>query len=93
MDKAEAGTGWASVSNTNHYGIAGYYVIFKDFNWLVDANTTKLVAPLWEQKECSNKPYINAFPADKEPPIIIDLATCAAAYGKIEIKQNSQGDT
>ena len=30
-------------------------------------------------------PISIAFPADVEPPIIIDLATCAAAYGKIEI--------
>ena len=28
MDKAaEAGSGWVRVCNTNHYGIAGYYVL------------------------------------------------------------------
>jgi len=28
MDMAEkAGSGWVSVCNTNHFGIAGYYVL------------------------------------------------------------------
>ena len=49
-------------------------------------NTTKLVAPLWgAERMLGTNPISIAFPADKEPPIIIDLATCAAAYGKIEI--------
>jgi LDH2 family malate/lactate/ureidoglycolate dehydrogenase len=30
-------------------------------------------------------PIAIAFPADKEPPIVIDMATSAVAYGKIEI--------
>jgi LDH2 family malate/lactate/ureidoglycolate dehydrogenase len=30
-------------------------------------------------------PIAIAFPGKEEPPIVIDLATCAAAYGKVEI--------
>ena len=90
MNKAsEAGTGWVSVSNTNHYGIAGYYVIKaleKDLIGWSMTNTTKLVAPLWgAERMLGTNPIAIAFPAKEEPPIIIDLATCAAAYGKIEI--------
>ena len=90
MNKAsEAGTGWVSVSNTNHYGIAGYYVIKaleKDLIGWSMTNTTKLVAPLWgAERMLGTNPISIAFPAKEEPPIIIDLATCAAAYGKIEI--------
>ena len=90
MNKAsEAGTGWVSVSNTNHYGIAGYYVIRaleKDLIGWSMTNTTKLVAPLWgAERMLGTNPIAIAFPAKEEPPIIIDLATCAAAYGKIEI--------
>ena len=49
-------------------------------------NTTKLVAPLWgAERMLGTNPIAIAFPAKEEPPIIIDLATCAAAYGKIEI--------
>ena len=31
-----------------------------------------------------------AFPGCEEPPIVIDLATCAAAYGKIEIARRRE---
>ena len=90
MNKAtEAGTGWVSVSNTNHYGIAAYYVIKaleKDLIGWSMTNTTKLVSPLWgAERMLGTNPISIAFPGNEEPPIIIDLATCAAAYGKIEI--------
>ena len=55
-------------------------------------NTTKLVAPLWGAERMSEQTLSQSLFPDKEPPIIIDLATCAAAYGKSCSKQNSQGD-
>ena len=90
MDKAEkAGTGWVSVSNTNHYGIAGYYVLKaleRDLIGWSMTNTTKLVAPLWgAERKLGTNPIAIAFPGKEEPPIVIDMATCSAAYGKIEI--------
>jgi LDH2 family malate/lactate/ureidoglycolate dehydrogenase len=90
MDKADAaGTGWVSVCNTNHYGIAGYYVLEAlergQIGWSM-TNTTKLVAPLWgAERMLGTNPIAIAFPGLEEPPIVIDLATCAAAYGKVEI--------
>ena len=49
MAKAEsAGTGWAAVGNTNHYGIAGYYVmkaIARDMIGWSMTNSSKGVAP------------------------------------------------
>lgn len=90
MDKAsEAGTGWVSVCNTNHYGIAGYYVLKaleRDLIGWSMTNTTKLVAPLWgTERKLGTNPIAIAFPGKEEPPIVIDMATCSAAYGKIEI--------
>lgn len=90
MDKAEAvGSGWVSVCNTNHYGIAGYYVLEalrRDLIGLSMTNSTKLVAPLWGgERMLGTNPIAIAFPGLEEPPIVIDLATSAAAYGKIEI--------
>jgi len=86
---AEAGSGWVSVRNTNHYGIAGWYVLEalkKDLIGWAMTNSTKLVAPLWGAKRMlGTNPIAIAFPGAEEPPIVIDLATCAAAYGKIEI--------
>ncbi|MFI5092676.1 MAG: Ldh family oxidoreductase [Candidatus Acidiferrum sp.] len=90
MDKAEkAGTGWVSVCNTNHFGIAGYYVLQaleRDMIGWAMTNSSKLVTPLWGmQRMLGTNPLAIAFPGKEEPPIVIDMATCAAAYGKIEM--------
>ncbi|MCS6969259.1 MAG: Ldh family oxidoreductase [Cytophagales bacterium] len=90
MEKAErAGSGWVSVSNSNHYGIAGYYVLQalqRDMIGWAMTNSTKLVAPLWgAERMLGTNPIAIAFPGLEEPPIVIDLATSAAAYGKIEM--------
>jgi LDH2 family malate/lactate/ureidoglycolate dehydrogenase len=90
MEKAERyGSGWVSVCNSNHFGIAGYYPLRALENDLIGwamTNSTKLVAPLWgAERMLGTNPIAIAFPADKEPPIVIDMATSAVAYGKIEI--------
>lgn len=94
MRKAqEAGSGWVSVCNTNHYGIAGYYVLEaleRDLIGWAMTNTTKLVAPLWgAERMLGTNPLAIAFPGLEEPPIVIDMATCAVAYGKIEIARRA----
>jgi LDH2 family malate/lactate/ureidoglycolate dehydrogenase len=90
MEKAEnSGSGWVSVCNTNHFGIAGYYVLKsleRDLIGWAMTNSTKLVAPLWGiDRMLGTNPIAIAFPGKEEPPIVIDMATCAAAYGKIEM--------
>jgi len=90
MDMAEkCGSGWVSVCNTNHFGIAGYYVLQaleRDLIGWAMTNSTKLVAPLWgAERMLGTNPIAIAFPGKEEPPIVIDMATSAAAYGKIEI--------
>src|SRR5688572_16842793 len=90
MDKAaQFGSGWVSVCNTNHYGIASYYTLKtleRDMIGWSMTNTTKLVAPLWgAERMLGTNPIAISFPGLKEKPIVIDLATSAAAYGKIEI--------
>jgi LDH2 family malate/lactate/ureidoglycolate dehydrogenase len=90
MAKALAvGSGWVSVRNTNHYGIAGYYVLEalkRDLIGWSMTNATATVAPLWGAgRMLGTNPLAIAFPGLEEPPIVIDMATSAAAYGKIEI--------
>jgi L-2-hydroxycarboxylate dehydrogenase (NAD+) len=90
MDMAEkAGSGWVSIRNTNHYGIAGYYVLKaleRDLIGWSMTNSSKLVAPLWgAERMLGTNPIAIAFPAKEEPPIVLDMATCAAAYGKVEM--------
>ncbi len=90
MDMAEkCGSGWVSVCNTNHFGIAGYYVLQalkRDLIGWAMTNSTKLVAPLWgAERMLGTNPIAIAFPSKEEAPIVIDMATSATAYGKIEI--------
>ena len=94
MEKAlAAGSGWVSVRNTNHFGIAGYYVLQaleRDLIGWAMTNTTPLVAPLWgSERMLGTNPIAIAFPGLEEPAIVIDMATTAAAYGKIEMARRA----
>ncbi|HJZ94658.1 MAG TPA: Ldh family oxidoreductase [Gemmataceae bacterium] len=90
MAKAEAaGSAFVTVRNSNHYGIAGYYPLAALDRGLIGwamTNSTAFVAPLGgADRMLGTNPIAIAFPAGEEPPIVIDLATSAAAFGKIEI--------
>jgi L-2-hydroxycarboxylate dehydrogenase (NAD+) len=90
MDKADQhGSGWVSVCNTNHFGFAGYYplkAVERNLIGWAMTNSTKLVAPLWgAERMLGTNPIAIAFPGCKEPPIVIDMATSAVAYGKVEM--------
>src|SRR4051794_24330333 len=67
MEKADAvGSGWVSVCNTNHFGIAGYYplqALKRDMIGWAMTNATKLVAPLWSaERMLGTNPIAIAFP-------------------------------
>lgn len=90
MEKAETyGSGWVGVCNSNHFGIAGYYplqAIERDLIGWAMTNSTALAAPLWgAERMLGTNPMAIAFPGYKEPPIVIDMATSAVSFGKIEI--------
>lgn len=90
MEKAKNfGSGWISVCNTNHYGAAGYYPVMalqQDLIGISMTNTTKGVAPFGgAEKMLGTNPIAIAFPGFKEPPVIIDFASSAVSYGKVEI--------
>lgn len=94
MGKAEqCGSGWVSVRNSNHYGIAGYYVLQalqRDMIGWSMTNATSWVAPLWgAERRLGTNPIAIAFPGKEEPPIVIDMATSVVAYGKIEIARRN----
>ncbi len=90
MEKASAhGSGWVSVCNTNHYGIASYYslkALERDMIGWSMTNTSSIVSPLWgAQSMLGTNPIAIAFPGLKNPPIVIDFATSVVALGKVEI--------
>lgn len=89
LEKAQAvGVGWVGVCNSSHFGIAGYYpylALPHDIIGIAMTNTTPQVAPLWgAERMLGTNPIAIAFPGLEEPPILIDMATSAVAYGKIE---------
>ena len=95
MEKAQKyGSGWVSVCHTNHFGIAGYYplkALERDLIGWAMTNATKLVAPLWgSERMIGTNPIAIAFPGYEEPPIVIDLATSAASYGKVEMARREK---
>nr|WP_199081559.1 Ldh family oxidoreductase [Pedobacter sp. ASV19] len=94
IEKAEKfGSGWVSVKNSNHFGIAGYHALMaveKDMIGISMTNASPLVAPTFSNERLlGTNPMCYAFPAGKYPPLIVDMATAAAANGKLEIAQRS----
>ncbi|WP_179415191.1 Ldh family oxidoreductase [Mucilaginibacter sp. E4BP6] len=92
INKAEKyGSGWISVRNSNHFGIAGYHglmAVKKDMIGFAMTNASPLVAPTFSNERLlGTNPMCYAFPAGKYPPVIVDMATSAAANGKLEIAQ------
>lgn len=92
IQKAETyGSGWVSVKNSNHFGIAGYHALMAVENDMIGfamTNASPLVAPTFaNERMLGTNPMCYAFPAGKYPPVIVDMATSAAANGKLEIAQ------
>lgn len=94
MQKAEnCGSGWVSVRNSNHFGIAAYHTLMaveKDMIGFAMTNASPLVAPTHaNERLLGTNPMCYAFPAGKYEPVIVDMATSAAANGKLEIAQRT----
>lgn len=95
IEKAEkVGTGWVSVQNSNHFGIAGYHAlqaVEKDMIGIAMTNASALVAPTFSvERMLGTNPICVAVPAGEEPPFVADLATTTAANGKLEILQRKR---
>lgn len=94
MQKAKnCGSGWVSVRNSNHFGIAAYHTLMaveKDMIGFAMTNASPLVAPTYaNERLLGTNPMCYAFPAGKYAPVIVDMATSAAANGKLEIAQRT----
>ncbi|MCW3073876.1 MAG: Ldh family oxidoreductase [Flaviaesturariibacter sp.] len=92
IDKAkQVGTGWVSVQNSNHFGIAGYHAMMaleEEMIGICMTNASPLVAPTFSvERLLGTNPICVAIPAGKQPPFVADMATTTAANGKLEILQ------
>ena len=98
INKAKnAGTGWVSVKNSNHFGIAGIHAMMAlehDMIGIAMTNASPLVAPTFSvERLLGTNPIAVAIPAGNEPAFVADFATTTAANGKLEILQRKNMDT
>jgi L-2-hydroxycarboxylate dehydrogenase (NAD+) len=97
IEKAkQVGTGWVSVKNSNHYGIAGYHTMLAlehDCIGISMTNASPLVAPTHgKERMLGTNPISVAIPANKQPPFVADMASTTAANGKLEVLQRKNMD-
>lgn len=95
IDKAKAvGTGSVAVTNSRHFGAAGYYArmaIPEDMIGLSMTNAGPWMVPTHARKKMiGTNPIAIAAPAGTEQPFFFDLATTTVAMGKLEIALREQ---
>ena len=98
IEKAlKVGTGWVSVQNSNHFGIAAHHAMMAleyEMIGIAMTNASPLVAPTFSiDRMLGTNPICVAAPAGEEPAFVADLATTTAANGKLEILQRKQLQT
>jgi L-2-hydroxycarboxylate dehydrogenase (NAD+) len=90
MDMAEkAGAACVTVTNSRHFGIAGYYAMMaleRDMIGLSLTNSRGHAAPTFGRKAMvGTNPIALAAPTGRERPWVLDMATTAIPLGKVEI--------
>jgi LDH2 family malate/lactate/ureidoglycolate dehydrogenase len=90
IDKARtSGAAFATIRDSNHFGIAGYYAMMAmkaDMLGLAMTNTAALGVPTFgRQVMFGTNPIAFAAPADKERGFVLDMATTVVTRGKIEV--------
>jgi len=90
MEKAEkTGIAWVGARHSNHAGPASLYAMMplkKDMIGLYIAVGSANHLPPWGGTEMllSTNPIAVAVPAMDRPPVVLDMATTVAAYGKVK---------
>ncbi|MDP3449251.1 MAG: Ldh family oxidoreductase [Anaerolineaceae bacterium] len=92
IEKASnTGLAFATVRNSNHYGIAGYYAMLalpQDMIGVSFTNSGPLVAPTYGRKAMlGTNPIAVAVPAKSQRPFVLDMATSIVPIGRVTVYQ------
>lgn len=92
IEKTEKfGSSYVAIGNSNHFGIAAYHAMMaleKGFIGMAMTNASPLVAPTnGKERMLGTNPICYAIPAGEEPAFVVDMASSAAANGKLEIAE------
>lgn len=86
---AQTGVGMVGVRNSSHFGAAAFYSMMAVEHQMIgfaSTNAPPSMAP-WGGKArlLGTNPFSVAIPAKTYPPIVLDMATSASAWGKVFI--------
>ncbi len=92
IEKAlNTGVGMVTVSNSNHYGFAGYYAMMAlehDLIGISMTNSEPLVVPTFSKNAMiGTNPIAFVAPTKLERPWVMDLATSVVPSGKLEVHE------
>jgi LDH2 family malate/lactate/ureidoglycolate dehydrogenase len=86
---SEYGCGFATVRNSNHYGIAGFYAMMALEHDMIGISTTNaavLVVPTFGRDSMyGTNPIALAVPGNQERAFVMDMATSTVPRGKLEV--------
>ena len=90
IEKArQVGVGWALIRNTTHQGAMGYYTLMAAKQGMAGmamvCNPPNMAPYGARAAGVHNSPISIAVPAAKHRPLILDIATSIAAFGKVSL--------
>ncbi len=88
IEKASGvGIGIVVIRNCNHYGPAGHYARMALEYDMIGISMTNVLASMpptgGVEARTGNNPYSMSFPAQNEPPVVVDGATSMSSWGKL----------
>jgi len=83
----ESGVGFVTIRRSNHYGTAAHYAMMALEHDMIGLSSTNVLPSLpptgGRQARLGNNPLALAFPAGEEFPVVFDVATSLAPWGKV----------